>query len=409
MGVPMIGKHSLTKRTSVPLACLLLVLSTALLGLPALSVTGPRVYAWPDTQEIAVGETGWIELRVDGADDLRGVSLYVLFDPSIIEVLDASGDPGIQVDPGNVFDGLDWTEERNRVNEPPGTMEYVFGLTDQDTEGPSGDGFVLARIRFRALRQGVCPIDIDVARLWQSGPDLPDCGSYVDAIREGGMILVVPPPTATATPTLTPQGTPPTQTPTTVPITAEVKIDPPISDAWIGSIGFVDIVIESASQLYGAWVDMSFDSCLEVLDYMDPPPGDQLEPGSIFEGKNWYEIRNLADNAAGSIQYAASLSHESEPSILTSGLLARIHFRTLSPGPCEFRFDHVLLVDKMGYALDPVLYFGGQVEVENVTATPTATNTPTVTNTPTATETPSVTPTPSGFKCFVPLVFKDKS
>ena len=407
---------------------------------PAAIAAVPRVYVQPAAQTLAVGQMGWVDVLIDGASQLKGVSLFLLFDPKLLDVVDAfPATPGVQMYPGNVFSGLSWQALRNRVNEPPGTMEYVFGLDDQSAQGVSGSGYVLARVRFRALTVGVCTIYIDVARLWQGQ-------ASVDANVEHGIITIEPQPTATptftrtatptwtatstrtATPTATATrtGMPPAPTATpTLSDGAAVYIDPQLMNMWLHTQGVVDIMVTKADGLFAAYVELSFDTCLQVLDAADPPAGIQLEPGSIFAGQDWYQIGNQANNASGKITYAASLSHGGGVPV-SGGQLARIHFVTVGPGTCGFRIDRVKLLDRTGLPLEPVVTRGGEIVVQAATVTPTPSSTPTFTVTPTPSDTPTVTPTseftetptpsvtptpteePTGFRVFVPVIFKDK-
>jgi hypothetical protein len=112
--------------------------------------------------------------------------------------------------------------------------------------------------------------------------------------------------------------------------------------------------------LYGAQVDLTFDPTLvEVVDASEFDPGIQIEQGSFPVPD--YEIVNLADNSAGTIEYAVSLQCD-KPGVNGSGVLARITFHGLSDGVSDVAFTGSLLSDPMSVPIEHSTQ-DGQVEV----------------------------------------------
>jgi len=388
----------------------------------------PTVRVWPVDQEVLVGHQSSVELRIENVVDLFAVELHVTYDPAIIQVLDAeAGLPGVQIEAGDIFAGLPWHVDLNQVDAFAGTIEYVFALDSVAQGGVVGSG-VLARINFLALQPGVSPIRYVEVVLARRGGESIEHLSMDGTVRvvtipstatptvEGWvsptptetslpLVTVTPGSTIPAGPTLTPTFTlipsvsptathtpvPPSPTPRPTPI---VYFDPSPQDVSPGTTSWVDIKIDHADGLYGAWILVHFNSqVIQVLDSDPAKAGVQVEPGDIFAGKSWYVFANAVEPITGTLTYGAKLSFD-EPAGVTGGTLARIHYYTQAMGACPLEIADVILVDRNGVSFAASTEDGlinvGQEFPTPPTATPT--ESPAATATPTPTSTPEPTP-----------------
>ncbi len=97
----------------------------------------------------------------------------------------------------------------------------------------------------------------------------------------------------------------------------------------------VDVVLENASNLYGAHFYLRFDPAIvEVRDVDATRPGVQIAPGPFLPGA---DAPNTASNADGTINYAVTLLAPSTP-VSGSGTVATITFRGKAPGVSAVRF-----------------------------------------------------------------------
>jgi len=162
----------------------------------------------------------------------------------------------------------------------------------------------------------------------------------------------------------------------------------------------VEVTLEGVSGLYGLDIRLEFDpALLEVLDADDGKDGVQISPGQIPSPD--FVVRNEADNAAGTLWYAATQMNPREPAS-GAGVVCSFHVRGISGGAGELRVVEAKLVDRSGGDLATTTS-GAQVTValgasqateDSPTATPTPqpTDTPTNTSTPPPTDEPTATP-----------------
>lgn len=374
-----------TGRAAALLVPLVLAARVAFLSTPARSDAMPRVYVWPEDQEVLAGDSGYVELRVDGVEGLFAVELHLTYNSSILDVLDAGVEPGIQIGAGDIFSGLPWHVDVNQVSEPAGTIDYVFSLDSGSADTAAGSGS-LARIDFAGLQPGASAVAYVEAILARRG------GQSIEHVLTDGVVRVVealstPTPTSTYLASPTPTQTPPPGSPV-------VYVDPATQYVTPGTTSWADLRVADAEGLYGAWVSLTFDPIIEVLDF-DPSPGVQLEPGNLFSGKSWYRLANQVDNGAGTMIYGAKLSF-AEPADVVGGQLARIHFRAAALGVCPLGFDEVVLTDQRGVSFSAFEQSGVINVVEQVPGSPTPTpESASPTPTPTATSPPTPTPFPT--------------
>jgi len=178
---------------------------------------------------------------------------------------------------------------------------------------------------------------------------------------------------------------------------AIVRISPASTSVEVGDTVTVDVYIQNIVNLYGGDVRLTFDaSKLEVQDFIAWQTGVQMQPGSVPQPDN--VVKNLADNSAGTIWYAANQLNPTPP-FTGSGMMCRITFKGKSSGTSPIHFTYELFGTKEGATI-PVTLQDGQItvtlggeETETPTATATATETPTATATATETTTPTATAT----------------
>jgi hypothetical protein len=196
------GTHFTASRVSSVLPASPTATPTRVPGLPYLVIS-------PPDHELVVGSVVTVEVRVENVSNLYGADVQLQFNPSVVEVVDANPNPGIQIYPGPFPDVVSQGfVAANSADNGTGDVRYAGTLLRPATP-VSGSG-VLARIVFRGLAAGVSPIHFANAAL--SDPD----GFSINAGTADGMLHVRQPDTPTPTGTsvtATPTATS-TQTPT---------------------------------------------------------------------------------------------------------------------------------------------------------------------------------------------------
>ena len=125
---------------------------------PLLAQGGTQVRFEPEASTIGVGETREVAVVIENVTNLAGVEIYIVFDPTVVEVVDADPDKeGVQVARGEL---LGPGFEINQVSE--GMIEYILTVLDQ--EPASGNGEVI-RITFRGIAEGETHLTFDSALL----------------------------------------------------------------------------------------------------------------------------------------------------------------------------------------------------------------------------------------------------
>lgn len=112
---------------------------------------------------------------------------------------------------------------------------------------------------------------------------------------------------------------------------AIARCDPLNASGPFGQDLVVDIYIQDVVDLYGADVRLAFDTSIAQVVDADPSlPGIQIQPLASFMAPG-FVIKKEADNAAGTVWYAATQLSPSPP-VSGSGPLARVTFRSVAPG-----------------------------------------------------------------------------
>ena len=164
----------------------------------------------------------------------------------------------------------------------------------------------------------------------------------------------------------------------------------------VGDTIAVEVWVEDVVNLYGVDIRLAFDpSLLQVVDAAPSIPGVQITPRSDILSSD-FVIRREADNAAGTVWYAASQVNPTPPAS-GSGALFSFSFVTIAEGVTHVTVTNYQLADPNGMLI-PAQASGAVYQIGDVmtpTPTPTSTATATLTPTPTATATAINTPTPT--------------
>jgi len=381
---------------SVILLLLIVALGMGPLSPLARSAELARVYVSPPTREVLVTRSSYVELRVENVVGLFAAELHLAYDPSIISIADADGsETGVQIGAGNVFDGKSWHVDENMVDTVASTIYYQIGLDTFEATGVDGD-YVLARIDFTGVTPGVCPIiwDRSTVELSMRG------GENIDhTLDDGEVRVVIISSTATGTPSQTPTSGPsptatatsdsgPSPTASATPLSGnpDVYIEP--APRWVlpGTSSFVDIKVQNAQDVYGAWVSVTFDENLVEVLSVEPASDATRGTGYLFTGDDWYQLESTFSNVVGTARYGAKLSFD-QPIVNDHGILARVHFRALRLGVSPFDLVDTILTDRQGVSLEHTRSNGQIIvstEIPSVTVTPGPSET--------VTPQPSVTP-----------------
>jgi len=135
----------------------------------------------PPMLDLAPGDEGELDIRVENVTRLAGVEVHLTFDPALLEVVDV--DPsteGAQIAHGD-FLSPDFVAQ-NTADSANGTVDYAIACVPLD-KAVSGSG-VLSRLTFRALAEGETLVDI-------SGVLLADVQEQSIAVETGSSVVVI--------------------------------------------------------------------------------------------------------------------------------------------------------------------------------------------------------------------------
>ena len=176
------------------LICLWIVVTLAgLWPAAAVAAQGTAVQVVPASLVIGVGATVTVEVQVHDVLDLYAVDLHLAFDPALLEVQDADGNPanGVQVAAGGFLSSPYGFTAANGADNSTGQIRYVYSLLSPAAP-VSGSG-VLVRITFLARNPGSSPLQLQALLA-------NDHAGYISALVSDGLIVVSG---DTATPTVT--------------------------------------------------------------------------------------------------------------------------------------------------------------------------------------------------------------
>jgi LysM repeat protein len=158
----------------------------------------------PSPQQVPLGGTASVQLRLENVNNLYGIEAHLIFDASLVQVED--DDPewnGVQIAPGEI-PNPEFTVQ-NAVDNSVGRLDYaVVQLAPRPPASGSG---VVATIRFRGVRKGSGSIRFSSAKLAS-----PDGEEIAVTLQEGAIVVVSAPLPTTPAPTTQPTTTPPAPT-----------------------------------------------------------------------------------------------------------------------------------------------------------------------------------------------------
>jgi len=171
--------------------------------------TETTVLISPPSQDLLIGQSTTVDIKIEQVTDLFGAEVHLSFDPAKLEVQDA--DPavaGVQIEVGTFPDPAEGRGfvAQNLADNIAGRIDYAVTLLSP-AQPVSGSG-VLARVTFQAIGEGTSPVAFINALLSDQA------GAQIPAATADGTITVM-----VVAPTPTPTGTPPTPTVTPTPVT----------------------------------------------------------------------------------------------------------------------------------------------------------------------------------------------
>lgn len=124
---------------------------------PVPTPIGARACLTPSSQEISVGMTTTVDVRIEDVTDLWAVELTLSFDPELLEVQDADPEQeGVQIQPGS-FPYPDVILQNSADNDN-GIITYAVMQTNP--RPPAEGSGVLATITFKGLKGGTSPLTL---------------------------------------------------------------------------------------------------------------------------------------------------------------------------------------------------------------------------------------------------------
>jgi hypothetical protein len=138
----------------------------------------------PSLYTARVGEIFTVDVEVEaGANEVQGVKMYLGFDTSKLEVVDAAGDPTDEIIDGD----LDFTA-KNEADNGTGEIAYDAAMLGDKIDGT----FVVATIRFKALEVGTGDVTIGTADPQRTRVSYAS-GQDHDLIASDGVVVIVSP------------------------------------------------------------------------------------------------------------------------------------------------------------------------------------------------------------------------
>lgn len=289
----------------------------------------------PSSQSINVGQVTTVALQVQNVDNLFGYQVAIIFDPSLLEVIDADATkPGVQVALGT-FLKADFVQQNGADNIVGAIVCVVSQLAPSPAVTGSG---TLLTITFRGKAQGVSNVRFTDLRLARSD------GTEITTTRTDAQIAVgttVPPtpttivPTATATVIApTPTGTVVAPTPTATTGTPQPT---PTPTATLVPGQQVIYVVQSGDTLYSIArrFGVSVQALIQINNITRPsfirtgqrliiPRGTAVTPTpsanpTIYVVQHGDTLYSIARRFGTTVQALALLNHIANPSLIFAG------------------------------------------------------------------------------------------
>lgn len=125
---------------------------------------------------------------------------------------------------------------------------------------------------------------------------------------------------------------------------AELRVSPSLSTIRKGEWITVTAALDGVQNLYGADIRLSFDpELLEAMDADPDRPGVQVSGGDLLSPRQGLVVQDTADNEAGTVHYALSLTKPALP-VSGSGVLSIITFRAKGCGTARLNVVRATLV-----------------------------------------------------------------
>jgi len=100
----------------------------------------PIVRFAPDPVQVGLGQTSQVDIVIENAVGLYAAEIHISFPAHLVQVQDAyPGVEGIQISPGNFFNGFDTYTIQNRVDSGANLIEYIVSITGSPV-GVTGQG-----------------------------------------------------------------------------------------------------------------------------------------------------------------------------------------------------------------------------------------------------------------------------
>jgi len=112
---------------------------------------------------------------------------------------------------------------------------------------------------------------------------------------------------------------------------AVVTLSAPAEPVNAGDTFTVTIQVGNATGVYGGSIRLTYDPL--ALEPITTDAG-VVTPGDFFGNQPGFTLKNVADGATGTIEYAMTLRQPAEP-VTGSGVLGTIQFQALQSGPAE--------------------------------------------------------------------------
>ena len=145
----------------------------------------------PSSSDVDIDDTITVDIRIEDVADLYGVDVRLSFDPTLLEVQDADGNPanGVQIQAAS-FPAPDFVV-KNEADNSAGTVWYAVSQMSP-TEPISGSG-VAASITLKGLVEGTSSIAFTYQKIVERD------GDPIPATTQDGQITVVGTETSTLT------------------------------------------------------------------------------------------------------------------------------------------------------------------------------------------------------------------
>jgi hypothetical protein len=151
-----------------------------------------------------------------------------------------------------------------------------------------------------------------------------------------------------------------------------VRCNPAVAAGIVGQPLDVDIYVENVKDLWAGDVQFSFDTTIAQLVDADPAAGGtQIKPLNTFLSPD-FVVKNVVDNTAGTIWYAASQVATQPPApprlpVSGSGPLARMTFQAVKAGSFTMPITYQKIVLPSG---DPITATPVDCQISFITVEP---------------------------------------